>query len=677
MAESNAALVMDLEFATHDDIGLHPDMAWVPFPITIKMRPGQDLPLANIGIVRYVLVVNDDDSSGSDAAYLSIKRPAFIIGHIFFGDSIEAHDSRIPQPQASRGNIFVVPPLSSQAVCFPASLLGKTPAECWLEIPTHTPAPPLAYHVQAFDDAKHTRAPNTTAFFPSVAYLAIEDETGTTPAAPYELLIKSLRQEQAINSTEPIPEVHAAYTRVKLFIEKFGDAITLGDYTEDGSGFCQADITFNDRPESKFITKVLNRCLYEARGMCICTSDFVPVYATIDEKNGINPMGNFQLSFNRLHFADTYSLSTCKGVSQIAYATSPLKDYVNSPFCKSFINPVLTLDWDINSAYASETQPCCTLYNSLHHWGEVVGMGKHDNYEYAWFTSRLYNAIASSSNADEGVWQPRYDATTYTEPDPQVLHLTTLWSDLYWASMPAFTGIDDSDSVEMLTRYISRERISWYSRYGFVAYQPSPIERRAVGKLPAFGQYNIAQLHESSDSFFYEDKDGPYGYSSTTRHPEGLSYQSVGSCLLLHNHKDAPSPRTVKGWCFYEIKKYNSMLSPSLNGTYIKTSEDGYQLLAEPSSNLTYNIVEGVFKEVDDAADVADTTYKYVRSCKRNNTLYKAFRVDEEGKYHLVDETNAEDVLETDTRGYFVDTVEHECLALEGYPGQLTGIESV
>ena len=447
-----------------------PSYTWAPFPISLKaQKTGQHhrIPSPRIGSV--VL-----DSDGTT-----------LTGHVFYAESIQDMPNRRDQSTKSFDKVFVIPPLSSHAVCLNCTKLKR--GDITMAEPA-APAPPYGITMQN-DLIQYCSMGNVrTTILPGGAVV------------PYvRVFFVSMNPSlEAGTSEADVPaEVSAAYTRMVAFINHQYGAFCI-DLTPENDGL---DFLY-DPPEGmksrwmttvflathdghasvQDVTNIFNHILYFTRGVSRCRAGEVPVYVAYSQMR------------KTMYKWKTLPTRSLQNGRRIAYAIPPLFNYKTHPLC-------------VPSQMAS-LQPRFSFYTK--------NGSSWENHVYAnvrttadenttmdqcvqWFASNIYNRVYTTSHGhdDEGdaglddrLFRHRLDNTRYNIPDA-----ADVMTDLYWSLFPDnvqppqdwFVYRYEAELSQLLAK--KREalhRLDWYARYSVVFEQCGsyhPHEQEGYGPL--------------------------------------------------------------------------------------------------------------------------------------------------------------------------------------------------
>lgn len=440
-------------------LSIPPSYTWAPFPISLKaQKTGQHhrIPSPRIGSV--VL-----DSAGNT-----------LTGHVFYAESIQDMPNRRDQSTKSFDKVFVIPPLSSHAVCLNCAEVKR--GDIAMAGPA-APAPPYGITMQ-----------NDRIQYCSMGNVRTTKLTNGRIVPYVRVFFVSMNPSlEAGTGQKDVPrEVELAFRRMEHFIGQQYGAFAL-NLTPENDGLD----SLYDPPEgmkSRWMTtvflaehkdvpphdviNVFNHILYFTRGVSRCRAGEVPVYVAYSQMK------------RTMYAWRTLPRRPPQNGRRIAYAIPPLFNYKTHPLC--------------DASQMASLQPRFSFYTKNgssweDHVYENVRKTVNENTTtitmdqcVQWFASNIYNRVYTTSHGhdddeeEEGdvgldvrLFRHRLDNTRYPIPDA-----ADVVSDLYWALFPDnvqppeywdVSGVYEAELSQLLAK--KREalhRLDWYARYSVV-----------------------------------------------------------------------------------------------------------------------------------------------------------------------------------------------------------------
>ena len=434
---------------------------WVPFPITLKSKTGSHhhIPKPRIGSVQ-------------------LTHGHKLYGHVFYGESIQDLPNRRDQLKSTFDNVFVIPALSSHAIC-----LNCTTSKQNITMASPiTPAPPLSITLLKDRKVQHCSVGTVR---------KTKLQLDTQIVVPYiQTFFVSMDPMLEAYNPQPVA-VTDAFNRMKAFVEK-GYGGWVADLTPESDGLellydspkgmksrwmTTVVLLQHETKSEKEVIDALNVILYFARGVSECHAGIAPVYiAYLQMKRDIYQWKT--LAEQKPNDTNVY-----------AHATPPLLNYKAHPLC----NPATISDIHRTFSYYTKGMLLWSthVFQNMPVVVDTADTADTADQNIQWFAPNIYNSVNIVHNISGNQFHYRVDNTSYPIPD-----VADVVSDLYWSLLPEVDVsklwyFDETQYVELqvmaLKKMESQHRLDWYARYSVVFELQgtyASVEQEGHGPLP-------------------------------------------------------------------------------------------------------------------------------------------------------------------------------------------------
>lgn len=428
---------------------LPPSIHWVPFPITLKSKTGNQhrIPKPRIGSIR----LGDED---------------MLFGHVFYGENIQDLPKRRKQPTGTFNSVFVIPPLSSHAVCLDCHDSRSAIA---IAAPP-LPSPPYAITVQHDGHVRYSSAG-------AVHKTQLNDNEDNVIVVPYARIF-FVSMNPSLEATEyPPSEVELAFNRMQVFVaNKYGGHVSNLTPENDGlellydppagmkSKWTATFALFRHHNASeREVINALNAILYFTRGTARCRDGVAPVYVAY-----------LQMNWDMYQWKTLPKTKLTGPPTTYAYATPPLLNYGENLLCQFATLPYAHQKFSYYTKATNTTWPA-HVYSSMEadaqYLKEQEGKDINRDQYIQWFSPNIYNSVNTAFQVSGHHCHSRLDKTSYPIPD-----VSEVVADLYWALFPDVDGgwitynkEQDNELKAMTLRKVeAQHRLDWYARYNVV-----------------------------------------------------------------------------------------------------------------------------------------------------------------------------------------------------------------